>query len=99
MTVHRTDIIKAQFFEQGATRRQAAGEFLCFACGDMQRFGELACQSPQNIPDRKEFTAGYDSRTISQKDAPRRQIGRAARRERVCDTVYNAVVTGSEKKK
>src|SRR3546814_10681763 len=29
MTVHRTDIIKAQFFEQGATRRQAAGEFLC----------------------------------------------------------------------
>src|SRR3546814_1490224 len=54
MTVHRTDIIKAQFFEQGATRRQAAGEFLCFACGDMQRFGELACQSPQNIPDRSE---------------------------------------------
>src|SRR3546814_1513864 len=41
MTDHRTDIIKAKFFEHGATRSQAAGESLCFAYGDKQRLGAL----------------------------------------------------------
>src|SRR3546814_13678247 len=40
MTVYRTDIIKAQVFEQVTTLRPAAGKSPCFACGQIHPIGE-----------------------------------------------------------
>lgn len=73
VTVDRTDIIEAQFLEQGAAGRHAAGEFVGLARGGVQRAGQLARQFLQRIADAEEFAARHDARQIGGQATDRRR--------------------------
>ncbi len=69
MAVDRTDIVKAQFLEQGATHRHAARKFIGFAGGIVERAGQFAGEPLGKVAQAQKFAARYQTGEVSGKAA------------------------------